>query len=326
MGIREGPVLQVMTMSGHIYSWKAPFGHLKVIDVKESLASYVNMPATRQALFYKDALLDDARVLEAYVPADELKLAESGGHPVQLSLLKVAPTTIIVPDDCRTISEAVAQLSRCGGVVEVVAPPTVAHDVIEICRPDISIIASGHGGIDARKARIYIKTHRPSSIGASPAQHVCIHGLLNLDRISIIECSHVGSIAFRDCDLLPYREMHIWLHPSFQTPPHPSFQTPYWFRSSCRPFVSNYYSYRHQTGFVFNRPIKKKLEKHRRGSRMSSHRTLYTSILESHPDVTPLQWPSNCAPLTYEQEGVPQIRPLRVRMLERSYAEACHGL
>jgi hypothetical protein len=303
-------------MSGHIYSWTASIDHLEVIDIKESLARHVNTPAARQALLYKDTLLDDSRRLDAYVPADELRAAESEGFPVQLNLLKVATTSIIVPDDCRTISEAVARLSTCGGVVEVVAPPTVARDVIEIRRPDISIIAAGQGGVDARRARIYIKIESQAYWNAAsllgnrthaPAHHVCIQGLQNLGHIGILECSHVGSIAFRDCDLLLYREMHVRFHPWFKTP-YEAID-------------------RRQVALGFNRPSTK-YQKRRRGS--TACRTLFTAFqlrLDVHSDhVTPIPWPSNCAP---QQESFPQIKPvkpLRIRMLEKSYAEACRGL
>jgi len=67
--MKKGPVLQVVTMSGHIYSRTAPVENLKVIDIKEALARHLNMPAARQALLYKDTLLDDSRRLDAYVPS-----------------------------------------------------------------------------------------------------------------------------------------------------------------------------------------------------------------------------------------------------------------
>jgi hypothetical protein len=113
------------------------------------------------ALLFQGTLLDDALTLEEHGLADDVKAAESEGPPIQLDLVRIPPRTIVVPDDCATISEAVTQLSaasKSGGIIEVVSPPAGAGDIVEIRQPNISIVASALGGIDVRKAKFYIKT------------------------------------------------------------------------------------------------------------------------------------------------------------------------
>merc|ERR1712182_192885 len=80
----------------------------------------------------------------------------------------------------------------------------MSGDVIEIRSPNISIVAVTPGGVSVRQAKIFIKTSHTEEEG-----HIRIHGLKDLRRVSILRCRHRGCVAFRDCDLLPAKELHV---------------------------------------------------------------------------------------------------------------------
>jgi hypothetical protein len=342
---QEKPMLQVLTMSGQVYSRALRiFDVMRVRDIKLSLESRVNLIADRQTLLYQGDILDDAKYLTEVIPESDWRAAESGASVIQLTLVKLALPTIVVPDDCSSISEAVAQLSTRGGLVEVIAPPLVEQDIIEILRSDISIIATGPRGVDTRRAKIYVKTPRKQCL----KQNVLIHGLQNLAHVSIVECSHGGSIVFRDCNLLPYREMHVQFHPYFKSPYEAFFSRYYKTSSSC--MIPNLAVYQYceeniasycrtypQSGVVFNAAY----GRHWSGSAYgrpwkSLCATVYTSTRDVHRGELPetkIEWPSNCAPRmnrlvrTHEAEILPggPWPSRQVPGLTRSYAAVCRS-
>lgn len=203
--VYSGVVLEVATIGGLIFSRKNVLPNTMVSELKQTLAPHVGVPACRQRLVYGSTLLDDDDSLQHYDLSSQLMAAKCcGGPPVQLSLVALGDPIVAVPDDYGSISEAVASLPGSGGMVQLTGPPTVSEDVIEIRNSNISIIAVTDGAVDVRQAKLYIKTPHTTS-----EMHVCIHGLKNMSRVVVIRCGHNGCIAFRDCDLLPAKELHV---------------------------------------------------------------------------------------------------------------------
>lgn len=198
-------VLQVTTLSGLTLSRRNVFPDSMVLELKQSLAPHVGVPPSHQRLLHGSTLLDDAHTLQEYDLSSQLAAARCcGGMPVQFSLVTFSDPVVTVPDDYGSVSEAVASLPQAGGMVQLVGPPLVSGDVIEIRSPNISIIAVSRGGVDVRQAKLYIKNSYSES--ETPVR---IHGLKNLCRVVVFGCGRSGSIAFRDCDLLPAKELHV---------------------------------------------------------------------------------------------------------------------
>jgi len=198
-------VLEVTTIGGLTLSRRKVLPDTLVFDLKQSLAPHIGVLASRQQLVHGSTLLSDTHSLQDYGLSLQLEAARCGnGAPVQLSLVTLSDQVVAVPDDYGSISEAVASLPEAGGLVQLVGPPTVSGDVIEIRNPNISIIAVACGGVDVRQAKLYIKPMHTDS-----ETHVRLHGLRNMSRVAVLRCGHKGSIAFRDCDLLPAKELHV---------------------------------------------------------------------------------------------------------------------
>jgi len=200
-------VLEVTTIGGRTLSRRNVHPDTKVLDLKQSLAAQVGAPASRQRLVHDGTLLNDAHSLQDCKLSSQLWAARfDGSRPVQLSLVTLSDPVVTVPDDYGSISEAVASLPEAGGSVQLLGPPTVPQDVIEIRNPKISIIAVGCDAVDVRQARLYIKTPRSKSDSET---HVRICGLANLSRAVVLGCGHNGSIVFKDCNLFSAMELHV---------------------------------------------------------------------------------------------------------------------
>jgi len=195
------PALKITKLSGDFHSWLEIPNETLVLELKEELGRRLAMPISRLCLLCDDSLLQEAMPLAECGLASRLDAAKRGlGIPVHMSLVVCRGHVILVPDECGSIGDAVERLAATGGVVEVVGPPVVPHDVIELRDPRVNIIATHAEGVDVRGACLYIQL-----VPSSSTQNVCVQGLHNFRLVRILDCLHAGAIAFRNCDLFQFR-------------------------------------------------------------------------------------------------------------------------